>query len=486
MSETSSSRVVTWSVRLLSALVLVMLIGAGCSDESPSNNNAGTADASDTGGDVSDTSDEDVEDTGPDDTSGDDAGDGTTADAADATTSDTITQPDGCKDVGALETTIALDENGPVGQYYARAAFDGEGVWVVYTRKEVDSDDEDIFAGRILCDGTIDVEPTKINTTGDGVRDYAPSVDVRAGIVHFVWTTDLESDLGVGYRSFTVDGSPSLNESVDVTPQTDAGEPISQLIWEVDIAGLPDGGAVIVASYGDGENFRVFAQQIDQTGSRAGSHIDVHTMSPQPDQYTPMVAVRSEQRVWISWNSSMGENLTNSTVYRTLDLTDPQPAEPSSLDPHEGFVSQGVPAPFAEPLPEEGVAFLAYTTAEYRVKLAAIGDADASDVFTGTNASTPNLRPGLAAGLNGGVVAWYSGDPSPVQNQVKIQPFGHNPTDGSVLGTPSTIPTASAQDYARAPYGPSVVHVGNGAYFVVWNEGPATNEAKVVGRFIQP
>jgi hypothetical protein len=506
------------------AVVVALAMGAGCSDDAVGTNNGGqnnprngvpdtsldglsSTDGGDTTPDAADTTAApDTGDSGATDATDSSAATDTVDDVTDAAdmsdttdtanTADTAdTAPDaspvpkGCTATATVGVTYPLDTNGPDGQLYARAAFDGDGVWLSYTRREsAGAGDEDVYAVRILCDGTIGVGPVKVNTTGAGVRDYDPSVDVRDEKVYVAWITEDPStgNKSISYRTYNVDGTPIMSAPADVTPQNADGSAISELIWETDVAGLPDGGAIVVASYSSEESdygFQVIVQQVDENGNRVGAPVNPYS-NKMADQTTPMVAADTLTKVWVSWTRSEGFSGPHDVVYRSIDMTNPQQATPTKVASNQ-TTNPSAPAPFGEPLADSGEVFVAHTSAAYGARLASLGTATASDIQASPSGGF-HLRPSIATGPGGGMLAWYEANSTPIANKVIVQPFSYNASTGVSAGSTLTIPLSNPNDAARPPYGPSIVHTGGGIYFVSWNEGPSAGEARLMGRFIQP
>jgi hypothetical protein len=516
----SGSRALSVLLALALALTMALTMGAGCSDDSTAANNGGrngAPDASPDGISSTDSGDAASDATSPSDIGGrdatdaadtasdapEDAGDASDAtdtaddatDAADATddagdaTADVTPAPKGCTGTATVGTNYTLDTTGPAGQFYSRAAFDGDGVWVSYARPEsMGAGEEDVYALRVLCDGTTGVGPIQVNTSAAGIRDYHPSVDVQDGTVYVAWTTEDPSTgvKTVSYRTYQTDGTPIMTASADVTPQSTDGSPISEMIWETDVAGLPDGGAIVVASYGSERTdygFQVVVQHVDVNGNLVGSAVDAYSTT-QADQKTPMVAARSLSDVWVSWTRSEGFAGPANVVYRTIDMTNPQQVAPSAVASNQ-TMSPGAPAPFGEPLASSGEVFVAHNAASYGVRLTSLGTATASDIQASPSGGY-HLRPSIATGPGGGMLAWYKADPSPVTNAVIVQPFTYSAAAGVSAGAEKTVPLNDPSHAARAPYGPSIVHVGGDIYFVMWSEGPQANQSRLVGRFVQP
>ncbi len=87
---------------------------------------------------------------------------------------------DACADLLVTDTIFELDPDGPDTQIHVNAAFDGQGVWIVWNRPD-GNNYFDVWAQRLGCDGEALVEPFRVNTTD---RVLAASVrGICAGIV---------------------------------------------------------------------------------------------------------------------------------------------------------------------------------------------------------------------------------------------------------------------------------------------------------------
>jgi hypothetical protein len=464
-------------------------------DEDAGNDDAGDEDADNNATDADDSDATNGSD-GGDET---DAGDGDAADGGvDATdggdTPDATPIPTGCKNKALTGTTFPLAPAGTLGQLYVRAAFDGSGVWVAYAAREAaGSGNEDIFALRVLCDGTIGAGPMRVTSTPVGIRDYYPSVDVRDGTVYIVWTSEDESTgvKTVQYRTYRIDGAPLMTASVDVTPVDSTGAPISEMIWETDIAGLPGGGAAIVASYAPQAtdySMQIVVQKVDDFGNLVGPAIDAYS-TMEAKQFKPSIAAETANKVWVSWANQSPPTFMSPTtvVYRSLNLLNPQQVAPTPVgtaaSPYLTHSATG-PSPFAEPIRDPSQVFLAHMTDSYDIRLVNAGAATHQATATGATGGL-NFYPSVATEPGGGALAWFKANPSPIAGEILVQPFSYT-ASGLTTGTAMSVPLYNSANAARSPYGPAIVNVGGDLYFVAWPEGPAAGEAQVMGRFIQP
>src|SRR5690554_5746391 len=128
------------------------------------------------------------------DTVGTNATDDPIKDALDdiSDTSDTSNTP-GCQGLSLNQTfAVAPESSNP--QYQVSAAFDGSGIWVVYTEATGDDSAEDntehnIMATRVSCSGEQRATPIQINEEPVYLKNLMLSVQTKDGTVHFAWCT---------------------------------------------------------------------------------------------------------------------------------------------------------------------------------------------------------------------------------------------------------------------------------------------------------
>jgi hypothetical protein len=396
--------------------------------------------------------------------------------------------PGECGEETLLDTTIPID-SGMAGQLYARAAWDGTGVWIVYNHPETDGGPEEIYAARIACDGTLDVEPTRISS-GDGARNYMPNIASRNGVTHIVWVTQPEGQNPntIHLTSFEPSGEQRFSVAPEITPM--GGEdPISGLAWEPDVAVFDDGSGVLAVSAATGEEFQTVLQRFDRNGQLDGPGFFPHTEKG-VDQKRPTVAANSDGTIHVAW-----------TRYKAADPEAGTPEEPDRVvltsvpaGATTGFPETPVSAkPLTNPNPigrlakepgPDGQFFLGFqVTTNSRADILVRDGSSYDTAESGTfgSAGFVNFRPSVAGGDAMGALAWYRYDESPLRNDVVVQPFtvdGANILPGAELPIPMENP-------GIPPYGPDVTWTGNSTYFVVWSEGSSAPETRVMGRFVR-
>lgn len=397
--------------------------------------------------------------------------------------------PVGCPDGVNADVTIDLDAGAQAGQFYARAAWDGSGAWVVYNRRGSAGDmaPEEIFVVRVGCDGTIERPATQLSET-NGARKYMPVIASRGGVTHVAWVEEQNGSAGA-IRLMLLDsaGSQLLGAPTDVTP-TGPDEPVSTLTWEPDVAALADGSGVVAVSAGNASEFRVVLQRYDALGVRVGNALTPHT-DKGVDQLRPSLAAGADGTLYVAW-----------TLYKPADAAAGTPEEPeravfTSIPAGADMAFPAVPMP-AKPLAEPnpiarfsrepgpgGAHFLAFQVTEASAQSILVRDGtNFATAATGTfgSAGWANFRPSVAGGETGGVLAWYRYNQSPLRNSVMLHPFtfvGGAVTPGSEIEIATTTP-------AIPPYGPDVTWAGGANYFVVWGEGESAPMARVKGRWV--
>jgi hypothetical protein len=393
--------------------------------------------------------------------------------------------PPTCADMLNTQTTFDIDAAGEAGQYYSRTAFDGDSVWIVYNRPESPAvRDEALFIARLGCDGSVRLAPTMIGQ-GAGFRDLAPSIAVGPEHIYVAYNAEerVNNTQRIMLRVLRKDGSPVTPAPVEVTPTNGAGQPISTLVWEPDIAALPSGtGALIVASaaVGSDATFQIAAQRVDLTNARDGEGFVVYEEKG-VEQHYPALHISPTGLATVAWTRGSPFDAANARVVTTTiapgatSAPAPGPANPGSNKDNQ------LCALSKEVLPG-GKVFLAFQTDQ-----SSAADLGLREVTPGAplrlvtmgSTSKLDLRPTVSVGPTTGVVGWLRANTSPVSNLLILQPFDH--ATGLAKGAERTIQTATP---VRPPFGPGITHVTGSTFFVTWSEGATTPTARVKGRFI--
>jgi len=219
---------------------------------------------------------------GCDDTRADDAGVVDAGGAEDGGASDAGADAGGpltCEQM-LMERRVALDLDGPRTQIHAAVAWDGEAIWVVYSRPD-DDGQFDIYATRRGCDGAALTEPFAVQADPAG-NDIDPAIAISGDTVLVAWTSDDgeggTDNLQVFYRTFARDGTPTMDADAQLTTAR-MGAPITDNHSGVELAAAPGGGFWFVGARAvpDAMRFQAYAQRVDAAGALDGEAIEPPT-----------------------------------------------------------------------------------------------------------------------------------------------------------------------------------------------------------------
>lgn len=388
-----------------------------------------------------------------DDRPGGSADAGSDAGAADAGDSDAgppDAGPPSCAEQAPLDVDLAIDPDGPDTQIHAAAAFDGEGIWIVYNRPEPgEGGNFDVWAQRLGCDGEpLLPAPVRVNTTTEG-NDVDPDLAVSGGRVLFAWHTDsgvFPDNLSIHYRVLETGGTPVMDDAELVT--TWDGADATGNHWEPSVAAAPDGGFAIAGARAvpDATAFQVFAQRVSADGAvEGGTWYPI--LEPDVSQTEPSVTYR-EDTPWLAWTRE--DDTTQQVMVAEL---------PASGDATPAAAVDGLAASAG-----------AHQSGEW---LALAGtDGSEQDIYvTGPSDQTfgASGRVDFSPRLAREAVAWFRNDTG-IRNELWI-------------ATGTGAERMLATDVP--PYQPAITSIGDGAYFLAWSEG--TSPAfRLVGRFVAP
>ncbi len=399
-----------------------------------------------------------------------------------------------CLNALVTNQTFEVHTAGFDGQYYSRAVFDGEGVWVVYAMREAaDSGTADIWAARLGCDGQPLVAPFEVGETMTGINEVNPAIAALDDSVYITWVKDTSSDDRIMMRAFDRQGTARQATPVDITPVI-AGEPISGLFTELDVAALPQGEAVIsVSLYSqDAAAFQVAAQRFDGAGNLIGDPMEVFDEKG-VEQTRPSITSLEDGSFYVSWSRYKPADAVAGTpedphrvVYTRFAAGATEPDQGGPFPAQPGAMQDNQLSRYSKELTSNNKVFLTFQSDstgsnDILVKDGTFG-ASVTTGFVGN--SGYDLRPSISARRdgNGGAVVWYRASPSPTRNEVHIQRFDVSANGTFNFGPDTTIQTS---DFARAPYGPAITHVAGNVYFIAWQDGASTGTARVKGRFVQ-
>ncbi|MEC9440428.1 MAG: hypothetical protein VYE40_04900 [Myxococcota bacterium] len=393
-----------------------------------------------------------------------------------------------------LASTFDVDGGGVAGQYYSRAAFDGEAVWVVYNKREAaGAGDGDIWAARYACDGSAMVAPFQVNTGGGMANDYHPNLAIRGEDLYVLWSREEDGANFPVMRAMRTDGTGMMAQEAIITPEI-AGEPLSNLIWETDVTALPGGEAAFTASFASEKagTFQIVVQRFDRTGALVGDALEAFEEKG-VEQTRPSITSLEDGTLYVSWTRyKAADAMAGSSeepprvVYTRFapGATEPDVAGPFPAQP--GATGDNQLSRYSKERTIDDKVYLAFqldSTGENDV-LVKDGTFGAPLAFGTIQGSAIDLRPSVAGRVEGGggAIAWFRADPSPIGNSVHVASFQLNGNSFSI-GQEIDIPTSN---FARPPYGPAIAHVSGDIYFITWSEGSSTGNTMIKGRFVKP
>lgn len=408
----------------------------------------------------------------------------------DMATEDMTPAPVTCAQRLKLDTSFTLDTSGVIPQYYTRTAFDGDQVWVVYARPESATvRTSNVYATKLRCDGSVSIPSFKVNTD-TGTQNREPNIAIGDSSIFISYGKEVNGAQRVYMRVLDREGNPRGNTEHDITPlAVDGVSPISNTVWESDLAALPMDQAVLTASYGSSEAaaFQVVAQRVNASGQRLEDPI-FPKKEKSVDQTRPSITALLDGTIYISWSrykaaqNGMPEE-TQRVVYAkfepkatTADTSGPFPAQPASTAKNE------ISRYSKERLASDEV-YLAFQTDQNNNILLKDGAFGAPLSFGEAGQSGRlDLRPHVTAKLGGGALAWLRADPSPTKSLLFAQAF--NKSAGQVsMGSAKQIPT-NQPVRAAGNYGVSISHISGTSYFISWSEGSTSSDATLKGRFV--
>lgn len=400
--------------------------------------------------------------------------------------------PTPCTEIADFESTLLLDRDGESGQLYGEAAFDGLGVWVAYNRpRSADGSggsNEGIFVSRLTCDGSIDFGPWELSDPEEDARNYYPTIQAYEDRIMVAWVSDPTdgSAKRVLYAGFDRNGNRLNSTNSDITPTVGDLDPVSETIWELDLAAY-DGGAVVVAS-ALGVDERIVAQRFTFEGDRDGDAFFPYE-NKGIRQSLPSVSADADGTLYIAWrrfvpaDSETGDpEVPNRAVMITIAAGANGPGDETPI-PARTLASENETLRFGQSPSSDGEHWLAFQSFE-----SDRSDIRVRDASETTNQSAVlgtmgwvNFRPSVAAGDTMNAVAYARYQQSPIRTDVVVQSFAQNGASFDI-GEPMVLVN---DETGKSPYGPRVLHVGQDAFFVVWSQGDTAAEARLRGRFLR-
>lgn len=364
-----------------------------------------------------------------------------------------------------------LDRFGP-GQYSVSAASDGEVLWVGYTRaSQAGQGGIQAFGMRIGCDGTPGTPLLLSTAQGDPARGPAvAAVGAKRVLVGWTENDSEQSRLLARYRVLKRDGT-SLADTDSTLEPIVAGEKREGsfsslsvgassegfvLAAEMSVAGLVPSRAVIQRLHPDGtpDGETVLADPVDERG-----------------QHYPAVAVEPSGRVHLAWETE--QRIYRSSLEPGADVFLPSPPVLAASN----RVGQWPSASASRDDNTDGVgaAWFAFSSLSDVVVSDATNDSQPVRETFGETQRHDTL-PTIAAGTNGGAVAWlrqFTGG-----SQVIVQRFASNGATMTV-GPPVQASTGATASFRP----PTITHLSGHTYFVAWIEG-AGQDSYAIGRFV--
>lgn len=395
--------------------------------------------------------------------------------------------PFGCQNI-ALGEVIQLDTSGRVPQFNARAAFDESGVWIVYVRVERDTTGggdapRNIFATRVGCDGSVTLDPVKINTKPVSVESPRPSIDIKDGTVYFVWGRESEGSFQIGLRTFTSDGEALLDEEMNVDFRVDSAQIDDSKFRFGDVVGLSGERAVVAAAGKSEFQSQVIIQQIDKYGASNEAAIPAH-LDSNALQTRPSLTAVSTDKIWLSWSQS---TLINGIFggyyinYRSISLSDLD----SNAEIEEANMQTSVTKQprFARPIRDAERVYFVFETKLNGVQL--VNAATNSELSVAGENNDVNSFPSVVATPNGGAVAWYRSIPGG-DNTRELLVRAFEDSNGSVdllelREIANDIPSAAGNILGA----PIIVYVGQNRYFFAWHAGSDATDLVLQGSFVE-
>lgn len=374
------------------------------------------------------------------------------------------------------ETSLVLDEASRSGQFYSTAAFDGAGVWVVYTAPtSEESSNEGIHAIRVGCDGVITSGPLVLSDSNEA-RNYMPVVDSHGGRTAVVWVHQPNDGnaKSTKLQFLTQAGGAVLESPVDITPQV-SGEFISETAWSPSIALGED--FLWHASEVLGPETQVVVQRVNFDGSVES----VFFVSEEKDvnQLYPSIGL-TENGAVVSWTREGAEGAEKTYFSRIPEGASMGGAAQPALAIGDSNPLSHL-APRANPQGANFLAFQSTTNNSSQILVRNVSE-EATGVYATFGATNfINFRPTVRGFDGGGVVAWYRYTTSPTRNSLALQSFEWN--DGEFVNGPEVV--VFSEFVAIPPYGPGLTVISEDTVFVSWSQGDSGANARVYGKFVR-
>lgn len=390
--------------------------------------------------------------------------------ASDAVADSNVRELEGGLAPVTLDRAIDLDPcpdesctGGRDAQIHGAAAFDGLGVWVVYSATRNASRLFDVLATRIGLDGQVLVPPVVLNTSAGNSIDPDLAID-ESGNVLVAWTTDDgnggDSNLQIHYRTMSREGS--IGGRSDSTLRSRAmGMPLTRNHAVQSVAAGPSGFVIAgIRAIPEAMSFQAFAQQLPANGDPTEDAVSAleATTSQGPSSAT----VASMNRLRFAFER--GDTNPNVLIAGT-GLVTPANAAPMGASPFIAADSQAT--------------LLAFTEGGY-VRVSNVSEPTRVNVLGRIGTTGTNHAPRLAMDRAGGAGLVFFRLISGSRNQVwaaRIRP------PGAVTAVTSTRMLLGAP--GAPAYAPGITHIAGDIFFVLWSEGSNSPHFRLRGRFIE-
>src|SRR5690554_5950726 len=394
----------------------------------------------------------------------------------------------------SLDVAVRVAPGSLKPQYQASAAFDGSGIWIVYSEAAGDDSAEDntahnIMATRVSCSGEQRATPIQLNEEPVYLKSPSPSLAIKDGTVYFTWSTkpsQVSQVTKIMVRTYDIDGEALMAQPKEVNFEVDfkSGNWLNPAV-----VALSATQAVIVGSGTNSNDFQVFLQAITNQGDSLGAALPVNS-EPDNLQRLPVATVAASGDIWVAWQQVMLDTTTTHpwyTHYRSFAS--------DTLSPTSNVTVVRKPTPvaptrsgFSAPTADSEQVYFVLTSRSESGPTIYLGNATN---FTGltplSQGEGTNEYPSVAAGEGGGIVAWHVVSESTETSQMDLytQTFinHHNYIEQNTPRRIASFPTLLRNE--RFPGSPSIVPVGGEYYFVVWNENTAPMQSTLHASFIR-
>ena len=193
-------------------------------------------------------------------------------------------------------------------------ALEDGGYLLIWGSEGGDGDGSAIYAQRFDANDNRVGREFLVNTTtagnqgsgGDSVdaTHIFDAVLTADGSVYVTWQSDNVDGAGTGIEGIVIDVDAAFYSEYTVNSTTSGAQTVSS------VAGLPDGGAIVVwqSASGDGSGSCIKGQLLDAKGQPVGAEFTVNTTTA-GDQLTPQVAALADGTFQVVWSTDSGGHI---------------------------------------------------------------------------------------------------------------------------------------------------------------------------------